>query len=568
MGIRITAMAVLVALAITPSWGAGPRYGPAGGIGSTTSTYATSGSEPAGGTYSISGTTGVATFGGINLPSQSANRVFAAPSGASGVPVFRSLTVADVPTLNQNSTGTAGNVTGVVAVANGGTGAAAGSGVVLDNISGLSSTGLMRRTGTGTYSLGTTVANTELATMPASTIKGNATAGVASATDLTGSAVYKLLPSQCQNILAYGGNNGGTADNSAAFSAAVAASPVGQICVYLPSGTYSFTTSPQISVPSGSAFGSAVITGDGQDVTVIKMAAGTQGPTILLNARNQSLSVRNLTITASAAETTVPGLYIGMNVDISAGPSPAHNDIENVTIRGSDGYNVANTFAQGLYVYGLSNVNVRNVGIYGGCGAGYCASSATTTGIYTVGTANRIPVALNFTQIDADGFGQAFYYGSFVQGVTMSHVNFVGGYNGIILPAGTNSNDQLAVGFSHMNNAGTDIAISGSMSGISIIGCNLYLFQGAAAINISGAEASMVGNVITQLGSATGNGIVIGGSYAFPKVITGNTFRGFATAVWLQTGSSSTNVQSNAYLGNTTNTLNQGTSNTLGGGSQ
>lgn len=39
--------------------------------------------------------------------SQAANQVFAAPNGAAGVPAFRALVVADVPTLNQNTTGSA-----------------------------------------------------------------------------------------------------------------------------------------------------------------------------------------------------------------------------------------------------------------------------------------------------------------------------------------------------------------------------------------------------------------------------------------------------------------------------
>ena len=39
-----------------------------------------------------------------------------------GSPSFRSLVAADIPTLNQNTTGTAANVTGTVAIANGGTG--------------------------------------------------------------------------------------------------------------------------------------------------------------------------------------------------------------------------------------------------------------------------------------------------------------------------------------------------------------------------------------------------------------------------------------------------------------
>lgn len=56
------------------------------------------------------------------LNSQAANTFLAAPNGASGTPTFRTIVAADIPTLNQNTTGTASNVTGTVAIANGGTG--------------------------------------------------------------------------------------------------------------------------------------------------------------------------------------------------------------------------------------------------------------------------------------------------------------------------------------------------------------------------------------------------------------------------------------------------------------
>jgi hypothetical protein len=55
--------------------------------------------------------------------SKTNNFFLAAPDGTSGTPSFRAIVAADIPTLNQNTTGTASNVTGTVAVANGGTGA-------------------------------------------------------------------------------------------------------------------------------------------------------------------------------------------------------------------------------------------------------------------------------------------------------------------------------------------------------------------------------------------------------------------------------------------------------------
>jgi hypothetical protein len=65
-----------------------------------------------------------ANYGDTQNPyaSKTANYVLAAPNGTAGAPTFRAIVAADIPTLNQNTTGTASNVTGTVAIINGGTG--------------------------------------------------------------------------------------------------------------------------------------------------------------------------------------------------------------------------------------------------------------------------------------------------------------------------------------------------------------------------------------------------------------------------------------------------------------
>jgi len=73
--------------------------------------------------FTVSGSP-VTTTGTLTavLASQTANYFFAAPDGLAGAPTFRAIVATDVPTLNQNTTGTASNVTGTVAIANGGSG--------------------------------------------------------------------------------------------------------------------------------------------------------------------------------------------------------------------------------------------------------------------------------------------------------------------------------------------------------------------------------------------------------------------------------------------------------------
>jgi hypothetical protein len=60
-----------------------------------------------------------ANYGDTQNPyaSKTANYVLAAPNGSSGAPTFRAIVAADIPTLNQNTTGTAATVTGAAQTA-------------------------------------------------------------------------------------------------------------------------------------------------------------------------------------------------------------------------------------------------------------------------------------------------------------------------------------------------------------------------------------------------------------------------------------------------------------------
>ena len=124
------------------------------------------------GVTSVSGTSPVVSSGGatpaISLASgygdtqnpyasKTANNFLAAPNGTAGVPTFRAIVAADIPTLNQNTTGTASNVTGTVAIANGGTGATSAA-TALTNLGAYPATnpnGYTSNTGTVTSVSGT-----------------------------------------------------------------------------------------------------------------------------------------------------------------------------------------------------------------------------------------------------------------------------------------------------------------------------------------------------------------------------------------------------------------------------
>jgi hypothetical protein len=117
--------------------------------------------------------TGLIKGNGTALSAAVAATDYVAPGGALGTPSSGTLTNCTFPTLNQNTTGTASNVTGIVAVANGGTGSstaanartalgvAIGSDVQawdadLDAIGAIAGTsGLLKKTAANTWTLDT-----------------------------------------------------------------------------------------------------------------------------------------------------------------------------------------------------------------------------------------------------------------------------------------------------------------------------------------------------------------------------------------------------------------------------
>ena len=150
---------------------------PAGGVGTVTSIdvsggttgLTTSGGPITGaGTITLAGTLAVANGGTGQTSAQSAMNTFAGAvtSGqylrGNGTNVLMAaIQAADVPTLNQNTTGTAANVTGTVAVANGGTGATT-AGAALTSL-GAAASAITISAGTGLSGGGDLTANRSIA---------------------------------------------------------------------------------------------------------------------------------------------------------------------------------------------------------------------------------------------------------------------------------------------------------------------------------------------------------------------------------------------------------------------
>lgn len=268
--------ATSAATALT-SLGAYPSSNPSGYTSNTGTVTSVSGTGTVSG-LSLSGTvtgTGNITLGGTlsvtpsNFASQTANTVLAAPNGVAGTPTFRALVAADIPTLNQNTTGTASNVTGTVAVGNGGTGATTLTGYVK---------------GAGTTAL------TASSTIPAADLSG--TLGSAQFPALTGDVTTTAgsLATTIANISA--GSTVKSLRETATIITTAAASytldTLTQAIVYVTAAA-SANFSLNIRASSGTTLASHM--SDGQSLTIVFMV--TNGGTAYYNS--------SLTIDGSAA---------------------------------------------------------------------------------------------------------------------------------------------------------------------------------------------------------------------------------------------------------------------------
>jgi hypothetical protein len=435
-------------------------------------------------------------------------------------------------------------------------GATSGANSNITSLSGLTTPLSVSQGGTGTTT-STGSGSTVLATSP--TLSGTpsvptATTGTNTTQIATTEFVAKHAP--CLSVLDYGGNNGGTVDNSAALSSAIAAQPSGHVCVYFPPGKYMFSSTFTYTIPANS---SMTILGGGADLTNLYWANGS-GLFINHTGAFASVHIRDMSFLTGSVQT---GDAITLNQTTTTISNPANtalSDITNVTCRGNDGYLAADVWTDCVSVTGVSNVNYTNIDVTG---------ALAGIGVKLSGTASALSVVHNFQGCTFNYTSDGIYYGSYVQGVSVNQSNFTGGPVGIVSPTGSVGTSQLSVTNSQFNNSQYAVLLQVSVPGTSIVG-NYIIAQVASAIGVSIFQPGLlqiVGNLFNGTLASGQIGINFNSGSA-ASVITGNSFFHFPTAIFLASDTGAVNVQSNAYTSNTVNVNNAaGAANTVGGGS-
>ncbi len=373
-----------------------------------------------------------------------------------------------------------------------------------------------------------------------------------------------------KNLVDYGGVGDGTTDNTAALNAAIAACPTGQVVVYFPPGNFHFASTFNYTFPAG-ATTVASIRFQGAGVDLTNLSFGNTSNFSLgfaLNSPYNSVHLEDFTLFATqAGGSNYRGIFISQNLSPIGNPAnTAPSDITRVNIRGSDGYigPAGFYFNDAIYINNASNINFTQVQI-----SGY--PTFLGNGVTLAGTSSDIPVAFNFYGCTFNACAIGINYGAWTQGVSVVACNFTGNNYGIASIGGLVGLDQLCVTGCQFNNYIAGISFASPLGACTITN-NFFLVQnnGAGISMQNTADTCIFGNTFNPAVIPRTNQtcIIIGAWQSAATVITGNSFLNATIAVDLLAGSEFVNVQSNVYSSNTTNVLNNGTNNTIGGGSQ
>lgn len=477
-----------------------------------------------GGVFALSGTP-VTTSGVLTgtFQTQSANAVFAGPSsGSAAAPTFRGLVVADIPTLNQNTTGnaaTATNLASYPALCSGiqvSQGLSSGS----NNCTNLplisASSFSFTQTPGGSLTGGTS--NTVTLTPVPKGVNGTDTShylyisagtGTAEAVLITGGTAVSGGASGTVTFTPANNHTGAWTIQSATAGvaeAAVYACATSAPGVYVPGGTWAFYG--LLSLPC-----SLSIQGAGEQATTLSMVSGYTGRAIqAITPSGAFVDIGNLSISYTTNGTANEGLYLQDVTDGVVGNLAIINSYNGIT-----GYSIGRVYFDNISLFPRNN--------------GYQFSSNPSSAVITV----AVPEVHHSYLTMQAGVGSGIVLGPTTAGIILDDINQAQGAAGLVAVQSSGAVNEIILTNSIIDSVSTgcvDIALSGATMQRLTIGHNFcsvtsaasygMLVQSTTAGNIQGVQISN-NKLLVNSSSASGMDLQgIAGAVVIGNEVSGN----------------------------------------------
>lgn len=368
---------------------------------------------------------------------------------------------------------------------------------------------------------------------------------------VTGGTFASAAVNRVLNVLSYGVVGDGTTNDATALGLAATAVSVAGGTLVFPPGKICSNSSITINIPAGKS-----VTLEGF-ATVYFPAC--HGLIINYGDKYSSFHINGLTLTTGTAGTYHAIRLLKAATDLNPALSGT-TTITDVSLRGEDGYAVANYWDTGTYVSNVPNINwtrYNAIGVGGTLGLGIYVSGKVAATSYAIGFGVHASVF--------EALSTGILIGDYVQGVNVDSMTlFTGCQVGIHTAGGTLGDlEYLSVLGSQFDCTAAAIFLE-TVVGEVLVSNNL-IFPHASAYGILGAMAnfSIIGNTFQGGGAGGNTGIEItsGGIGS----IGGNPFSGLATGIKLDSGVVKVSVLgTNAYSTVTTPVNNVvGTANTV-----
>lgn len=269
-------------------------------------------------------------------------------------------------------------------------------------------------------------------------LHGNAAGAPSFGAIVSADVAAVLANAPAASFLTLGVNSAGMVGDGSTSNNTVFASLLASIAsggeIKLPCGVYKFTTSFSVTVGAGKRI---KLSGASSECVTLFFSGTTAGITFTYGDGTSSVDISDLSFTTDDATGVNTALTLTASAMIPTG-GPATN-LTNLIFHGSDGFGATNYWGNGISTTSVSNVSLDRIGFYGGL-------ANKGNGIVTAGTSGSVFEAV-YNVIDSVFYqcNIGFTYGSFVQGVSLVNDNFTACKNGVRVPAGESTLDQLVI---------------------------------------------------------------------------------------------------------------------------